>query len=151
MSLSPSSIGFRPWFGRIFDHRGDTAEVEAQVVACRACKNIVDYRRQTVFGEGPSELDLSSHYNDHEYTFTAQDLRFTRKGKTLYVIFMDWPGDRKEATVRALHSGQGSRIRSVSMLASGERLAWRQDDQGLHVTLPGARVGDFAYVLKVER
>lgn len=111
---------------------------------------IYETRPHAVFGEGPSELDLSTHYNDNAYTYTAQDLRFTRRGRTLYAIFMDWPGNGAKATIRSLRSRQQTRVRSVTMLASGERLRWRQDETGLHVTLPSTQVGEFAYVLKVE-
>lgn len=112
---------------------------------------IYETRPHTRFGEGPSELDLSSHYNDHEYSYTAQDIRFTTKGPQLYVILMDWPGNGADVTVSSLSPKALPSVKSVAMLASGERLRWRQDQQGLHVTLPDRPVGDFAYVIKVSR
>ena len=112
---------------------------------------IYETRPYTRFGEGPSEIDTSKHYNDHEHVFTNKDIRFTTKGKAVYAIIMAWPGDGATVTIRSLASDVPETIASVSMLATGETLTWTRDQQGLHITLPDTRVGDHAYVIKVKR
>ena len=48
-----------------------------------------------IFGEGPTE-SASGSFADQKIPFTAKDIRFTTKGKTLYAITLGIP---KEATV----------------------------------------------------
>jgi alpha-L-fucosidase len=46
-----------------------------------------------VFGEGPTQVKGGAFKED--FTYTAQDIRFTTKGKTLYAIALGWPDDGK--------------------------------------------------------
>ena len=105
----------------------------------------------TVFGEGPFELPKTGHFNDNQYHFTAEDIRFTQSKdeKTLYAILLDWPGNGAKITIKSLASKTLGPINSVSLLATGEILPWSQGTEGLHVTMPGKAVGDYAYVLKI--
>jgi alpha-L-fucosidase len=106
----------------------------------------------TVFGEGPFELPQKGGFNDNEFKFTAKDIRFTQSkdGKTLFIILLDWPGNGAKVTLNSLNNNVLASIKSLSMLAAGEKLKWSQDAEGLHVTMPENPVGDYAYVLKVD-
>ncbi len=103
-----------------------------------------------VFGEGPFRMPKSeSKFNDNEYAYTAQDIRFTTKGATVYAILLDWPGDGTRVRIKSLGSKSLGPIQSVALLATGEPLKWAQGDDGLLVNLPGKAVGEHAYVLKI--
>ena len=72
-------------------------------------------------------------------SFTAADIRFTRKGHGAYAIALAWPADgmvhiKTLATASAQLSGD---IASVELLG-GPEVRWRRDANGLHVELPSA-------------
>ena len=104
----------------------------------------------TVFGEGPFRKPKGGKFDDNRYVFTAQDIRFTTKPNVVYALFLGWPGDAKEAVIESLGSNKLAGINSISMLATGERLKWSQEPNGLRVTMPAACPGKFAWVVKVS-
>lgn len=113
-------------------------------------ESIYDTRPWTVFGEGPTEPDFSQAYNDANIRFTAEDIRFTTKGDTLYATLLDWPGDAAEFTFAQVTEESFRMPKSVTMLATGEALKWKISADGLEVTFPSKQPGDYAYVVKVE-
>ena len=72
------------------------------------------------------------------------DVRFTRKGSTLYAVALEWP----EAELR-LATLAGKDVVSVSMLGSGETVKWKQDSQGLVIEPPSKRPCRYAYTFKI--
>ena len=106
----------------------------------------------TVYGEGPFQKPKSENkFDDNQYRFTARDIRFTTKGRTVYALLLDWPGDGAEVTIRTLTAERLPAVRAVTMLATGEALRWRQGADGLRVILPARAPGAFAYALKITR
>ena len=118
-------------------------------------------RPWVAYGEGPSTEEkveagtFGGARDVRSKPYTSQDLRFTTKGDAIYAIFLDWPADGK-IVVRSFAAGAAQtparlpkEIAGVSLLGSGEKLAWTRDGDGLHVTLPGERPGNDAYSLKV--
>ena len=105
-------------------------------------------RPYKVFGEGPFELPKRGGFNDDQFKFTAQDIRFTTKGDTLYAIALAWPEDGK-LLVKSMVAPAG-KIDSVSLLGSAEKLVWRQTAEGLDVQLPPQSVSAFAAALKIN-
>jgi alpha-L-fucosidase len=107
------------------------------------------------YGEGPTEVEDGTMTNDAEKRrrdFGAEDLRFTVKGETLYVIGLEWPGDGATVNIRSLADGKGlDRVGTVTLLGHGGRLSTERDKKGLHVTLPEGKPCGFAYVLKIAR
>lgn len=107
-----------------------------------------------VYGEGPSTkvaIKAGNFNEDKHAELTAQDVRFTAKGSTLYAFVMGWP--EKEAVVRALgHSSPQNpgRIRNVEMLGHKAKLNWKQDESALRVRMPAERISDVSITLKVE-
>ena len=104
-----------------------------------------------VYGEGPTKVAEGSFHDTDTQAFTAQDFRFTTKGKNLFAIELGWPASG-EATIHSLgQSGlTGRQIRSVEMLGTKQALRFEQKPDGLHVTLPVKPLGESAYVLRVE-
>jgi alpha-L-fucosidase len=89
-----------------------------------------------VYGEGPVQVKGGSFKEDFDYT--AKDIRFTTKGKTLYAIALGWPGDGRLVIRSLAKTGDAAvnRIRRVELLGSRGKLQFSQTAEGLAVTLP---------------
>jgi len=110
-------------------------------------------RPWTTYGEGPAlKLGAISKENRYFNGQTAADVRFTKKGDTLYAILLDWPGDG-ESVVRSLAKTKNSdrnKISSVNLLGCPDKLEWSQTEKGLVVRMPAKKPCDYVYVLKIE-
>ena len=103
------------------------------------------------FGEGPTVVEAGHFSEKKDKDFTNKDFRFTVRPGALYAIALGWPGSR--TVIRSMATGAGvpaNGIADVTMLGVGEVLAWKQDHEGLHVTLPNRRPCDHAFTLKVR-
>jgi alpha-L-fucosidase len=79
---------------------------------------------------------------------TAEEVRFTTKGNTVYAFVMGWP--EKETVVKPLGAGNaGMKVANVAMLGFQGKLQWTQDAAGLKVQMPPAKPCDHAIALKV--
>jgi alpha-L-fucosidase len=105
-----------------------------------------------MYGEGPT-LVAAGHFGEKKIPdFTAQDIRFTVRGNTLYAIVCGWP-ENQRVTIPALHSGQElpcGQVGNVAMLGSQQPLAWRRDEIGITIEFPDQQPCDHAVVLKLE-
>jgi alpha-L-fucosidase len=99
-------------------------------------------RAWTTFGEGPN-IEGRNRYS-------AQDIRFTTKGDTLYAIVMGWP-DSGQVTIASLATGASSpgKVAKVEMLGHDGALDFTQDATGLTVKFPADKPCDIAYALKI--
>ena len=104
-----------------------------------------------VYGEGPTQVAAGSFHDTDTEAYTAEDFRFTQKGGALYVIEMAWPPGG-EAVIKTLNPGAfaGQPIQSVTLLGSGEKPAFRQQPDGLHITLPAQAPGKYAYAYRID-
>ena len=89
-----------------------------------------------------------------ETTPEGQRVHYTRKGDTLYAIFLDWPGDSSTVHLKALNNNSlGGNIQSLQMLGlkSLETMPFKMDEQGLALTIPKkTRIpSDLAYVFRI--
>ncbi|MEO7414967.1 MAG: alpha-L-fucosidase [Opitutaceae bacterium] len=107
-----------------------------------------------IFGAGPAaELKAAPGQRFQESgrkDFTAQDVRFTTKGASLYTFFMGWP--EKEIVIAPLATGTAhvaGKIENVELLGHPGRLNWQHDSRGLIVQLPSQKPCEHAYVLKI--
>jgi len=100
------------------------------------------------FGEGPTAVEEGAFTDTKRPAFTGRDIRFTTKGDVLYATALAWPGE--VLTVKSL-SSSAARVTAVSLLGHGESLTFVQDADGLHVTLPPAPVGEYAFAFKIAR
>jgi len=96
-----------------------------------------------VYGEGDTPIPESFKEKD-QAAYTAEDIRYTRKGRALYAISLGWP--EEEWHLKSLNS---ERINSVSLLGSNEILTTIHGKDGLHVWQPGKKPCDHAYTLKI--
>jgi alpha-L-fucosidase len=116
-------------------------------------EGIYGTRPWKIYGEGPSTQvqQPGGEFNEiKRQPLTAEDVRFTTKGNTLYAFIMGWP--EKEAMVRGLGTASAQspgKIASVELLGHPDRLTWSQEATGLRVQLPGQKPSDYAITLKV--
>lgn len=106
-----------------------------------------------IYGEGPSTriAKPEAEFNEDERKpLTAEDVRFTTNGNTLYVFIMDWPG--KETLIPALGTAspqKPGKIGNVELLGSKSAIKWTQEAMGLRMLFPPEKPCSFAVTLKV--
>jgi alpha-L-fucosidase len=118
-------------------------------------EGIFDSRPWKIAGEGPSKVK-GGMFNEGKLTYSAADIRFTTKndGTLLYAYFLGWPTDGK-LTIHSLSTGAtppgplDKKIADLSLLGSSDKIAWTQDADGLHVTLPANPPSEAACALKL--
>ncbi|QNN65137.1 alpha-L-fucosidase [Sphingomonas rhizophila] len=98
------------------------------------------------FGEGPTSLTAGMQNEGAFKGFAAGDIRFTTRGGSLYALVLVPEPNGGRITVNSLPTGRAS-VAAVRMVGGGP-LPFRQDDGGLHVTLP-AGLG-IVPVLKID-
>ena len=118
-------------------------------------EGIYGTRPWKVFGDGPvANAPLTgggTRFNESARTeLTADEVRFTTKGDTLYAFVMGWP--EKQAFVRPLATSSKlspPKVRNVELLGYGGKLDWAQDEQGLMVMMPEQKPCEHAISLKI--
>lgn len=109
-----------------------------------------------VFGEGPAmeeaaELNAQGFNEGKGKPFGAEDVRFTTKGDTLYMIVLGWP--TKELKIKSLGTASGlvdRPIKSIELLGSTEAIKWSQNEQALTIQPATNKPSDIAVVLKIK-
>jgi alpha-L-fucosidase len=112
---------------------------EIQADRLRALGNWLNVNGEAIYGTRPWERAEGN-------TAQGLDVRFTRKGETLYVFLLGDPAGA-EVTIESLNVPAGS---AVNLLGASGSLAHRTENNSFIVTLPEARPESHAYVLKVE-
>ena len=104
------------------------------------------------YGEGPTKVVGGSFNDTATRPYTSQDIRFTTKGDVLYAIALAWP-DSGEITVKSLAKEDApdfGTIASVQLLGSEMEVKWTQGIDGLHLTLPSGKTGEYAWVFRIS-
>jgi alpha-L-fucosidase len=116
-------------------------------------EGIYGTRPFTVFGEGPPDVKGTGNFNENTArAYTAEDIRFTTKGDTLYAFFLGWPADGK-LSIKSLALGSGHHPREIGRIellgAAGRQLMFTRDATVLVVTLPEKKPSEFVATLKI--
>lgn len=107
------------------------------------------------YGEGPTMQPEGSFKNSDSFqklTYTSDDVRFTRKGNTVYVITL---GEPVPGTTYRLSSfgqsylGAEKIIKNVSILGSDAKVDYKLNDQRLTLSVPEGEY-DMSAVYKIE-
>jgi len=104
-----------------------------------------------VYGEGPTKVVGGSFKDTATSGYTAQDIRFTAKGDTLYAIALAWPEDGK-LRIKSLAAGSEltkRRIKTVQMLGSKAPVKWTRSADGLIVELPNEKPSGYPIALRI--
>jgi len=100
-----------------------------------------------VFGEG--EVKAKGGMFKENFNYSARDIRFTTKGKTLYAIALGWPEENK-IVIKSLAKMDGAnQIKRVELLGYKGKLKFTQTDEGLTVELPGKKLSDLTCPLRI--
>jgi alpha-L-fucosidase len=106
-----------------------------------------------LFGEGPTQVKSGMFGEEKTPDFTAQDIRFTSRWKTLYAIALDWPQNTADMVIKSLNTNDAlltkGEIANISLLGSDAKLSWQHSREGLEIVLPREKPGAFAYVFKI--
>jgi len=106
----------------------------------------------SVFGEGAPDVKGSGNFNESSSRpYTAEDIRFTTRGRTLYAFALAWPAGGK-VTIKTLAKGSAAwpgEVAKVELLGSKATLKFSRDAAGLVVSLPEQKPHDHAYALKI--
>lgn len=95
--------------------------------------------------EGSQQGTAGAFTDNEETAYTAQDIRFTTKGDTLYAISLAWP--ESEMTIHSI--GSDLKVASVELLGATEKPIWKQTGEGLHVIFPTEKPTDYAHVIRI--
>ena len=103
------------------------------------------------YGRGPTRLESSGSFNEGKTPrYTARDVRFTVKDGALYAVVLGWP--EHDVVLRDLPQDfRREEIVSVSVLGSGEPVAWRMEGCDLTLSVPKTPPCDHAFVYKIQR
>lgn len=105
------------------------------------------------YGEGPTKMETSGGFAKVKGSYTAKDIRYTRKGDTVYAIILGWPAENKQVTMTLFGKGNKAEaimVTDVSMLGTEEKIKWQRQDTGLVVTTPANKIDDIAIVFKLS-
>jgi alpha-L-fucosidase len=121
-------------------------------------EGIYDTRPWKIFGDGPvasapapAPGARGDGFNERKrQDFTAEEVRFTSKGSTLFAFVMGWP--EKQAVIKPLATNTSVgqvKVRNVELLGFKGKVKWAQDENGLTVPLPEQKPCDHGIALKI--
>jgi alpha-L-fucosidase len=102
------------------------------------------------YGEGPTKPPPPGAFGeDKQKPFTGEDIRFTKKGETLYAIFLDWP--EGESAIRSLGANAlpSAAIERIDLIG-GPELKFRHDAEALRLAVPPAENGAFLPAVRIR-
>jgi len=105
------------------------------------------------YGEGPTEMEKGGHFVRMKRPYGSQDIRYTRKGETVYAIVLGWPGENKQVVMKIFDKGNKAehiKVTDVSMLGTRSKIKWERTDTGLVINTPAKKIDDLAIVFKLK-
>jgi alpha-L-fucosidase len=118
-------------------------------------EGIIGTRPWKVFGEGPASAGPAGQAGNFTEgkgkPFTAEDVRFTVKGGTLYAILLGVP--KKDVEIKSLGTSAkllDKPIRSLTLLGSPDKVHWTQTADALTIEAPNKLPNDIAIVFKMS-
>jgi len=118
-------------------------------------EGIYGTRPWKTFGDGPVATappsSAGTRFNEAgRHDLTADEVRFTTKGNTIYAFVMGWPD--KLTLIKPLATSSKlspPKVQNVELLGYKDKVQWVQDEQGLTVVMPEQRPCDYAITLKI--
>jgi alpha-L-fucosidase len=112
---------------------------------------IFDAQHWHTYGEGDTPLGIGHLQERDDQPFTAADIRFMANDHALYAICLGLPEDTINIqTLGSFSSLKATAIERISMLGADEALSWVQNEDGLQITPPAQKPGDYAFTFKIE-
>jgi alpha-L-fucosidase len=115
-------------------------------------ESIFDTRPWKVFGEGPSAETVNpinaQGFNEGKIKFSEKDIRFNQNGNVLYATVLGNPTEN--ICIKSLgKSRDNSKIKTIEMLGSSEKLEWKQYADSLVIQKPKTSSNDIAVVFRI--
>ncbi len=104
-------------------------------------------------GEGPTQMEKGGHFVKMKGEYGPQDIRYTRKGSTIYAITLGRPGANTEVVLTSFAPDRlrgDLKVTGVSILGSNQRIKYERRADGLVLTTPTEKLDDLAVVFKIE-
>ncbi len=156
-SLDPTSWGYNRRLppghymtaNELVDYLADVVSKNGNLlinIGPRADGLIPDPMQQTLRGVGEwLKVNGEAIYGTRPWdTHKDGDVRFTRKGNTLYAIALEWPEEPLRLTSLA-----GKPVLRVEMLGLAEPIRWRLEPDALLIEPPARRPSKYAYVFRI--
>jgi alpha-L-fucosidase len=103
-----------------------------------------------LYGQGPTTIKAGSFGENEAKPFSSQDIRFTRKGNTLYVICLDKPAETVTIASLGKSAAPGTEVAEIRLLGAPEALVWSRDDANLTIRMPTTIPGEYAFAFAVR-
>jgi alpha-L-fucosidase len=117
-------------------------------------ESIFDTRTWVVFGEGPSAANANPvngpGFNDEKLKYSAADIRYNIKGKTLYATLLGIPDGNILMTALGTRKNGKAKIKKIGLLGGKEKIIWSQGDDHLSIKSPETIPNKIATVFKIE-
>lgn len=141
--------------------RGDGSIDEKEVAILEKIASWMEVNKESIFdtrpwkqyGEGPVSDAIKpgqdQSFNEGKAKLTAKDIRYNQKGKVLYATLLGVPSDN--ISLKLLGKNKyNSKIKSIEILGSKEKISWKQSGDVLVITKPKVIPNDIAIVLKIK-
>jgi alpha-L-fucosidase len=109
-------------------------------------------RPWVLYGEGPTLTQSGRDKGSDRQVYASEDIRFTTRQNLLYATALDWPANG-QLLIHTLGRGVpylSSPICSVELLGDQQVIGFRQEEDGLHLSLPSSPPNPFAYVFRIH-
>lgn len=117
-------------------------------------ESIYGTRPWYTFGEGPTK-EPEGHFKNHKafakVKYTNQDIRYTKKGQTIYAIVLGVPDKKIVLTAFSQENLNPNNITRVTRLDSNQSVSWKLTDKGLEIFTPDRQIDNMATVFKISR
>jgi alpha-L-fucosidase len=138
--------------GTIDEHEVEFLEGMAKWMKING-EGIFNTRPWKIFGEGPTQVKSGMFNEKALKNFTEEDIRFTKKGNSLYAFLMNWPAG-KEIRIKSLGKVskliEGQKIKSIKLLGCKNKITWEQEGDALKIILPDKSPVECAAALRIE-
>ena len=102
------------------------------------------------FGEGPTPAPPPEAFGETAMKpYTAEDIRFTGKGDTLYAIFLEWPKSESAIASLGRDALPGAKIERIDLLG-GPQLDFRREAGALRLTIPPSRRDELVPTIRMR-
>jgi alpha-L-fucosidase len=104
-----------------------------------------------VYGEGPTGTTTGHLSEGKNKDFTAEGVRFTTRGTTLYAIALGWPaeGMLKVQSLGLKSGNHPGELGTITLLGHDGELKFERSEAALTIRLPREAPGHHAFVFKI--